>query len=85
MQSIARVVIPPRRAGFSPWTRSRDQRLVIAAVPSGLIRLVRDGFRVLELREFHEGTVNGIDSPAYLPQAFELVVDEAEHGQSWGA
>jgi hypothetical protein len=58
------------------WTRDRRQKLSVVAVPSGLIVAEAEGFRVLELQEFEGGIVKGVDSPAYMPRAFEFVLDD---------
>ena len=42
------------------WTHSRKQRLCVISVPSGSVRAEAEGFRVLELHEFHEGVVKGV-------------------------
>jgi hypothetical protein len=49
--------------------------LFVVAVPNGNIIAEAEGFRVLELHEFDRGVVKGVDSPAYMPRAFEFVLD----------
>jgi hypothetical protein len=62
------------------WTRERKQKLSVVAVPSGNIIAEAEGFSVLELHEFDRGVVKGVDSPAYMPRAFEFVLDESSEG-----
>jgi hypothetical protein len=62
------------------WTRERRQRLSVIAVPSGNIIAEAEEFRVLELHEFDRGVVKGVDSPAYMPRAFEFVLDGSGEG-----
>ena len=58
------------------WTRDRKQKLSVVAVPSGKIIAEAEGFRVLELHEFEGGVIKGVDSPAYMPKAFEFDLDD---------
>jgi hypothetical protein len=58
------------------WTANRQQHLCIVSIPSGMVRPVAGEFRVMELHAFAQGIVQGVDSPIYMPQSFEISVED---------
>jgi hypothetical protein len=58
------------------WTSTRMQRLCIVSLPSGAIRVSAGEFRVLELHDFDNGTVRGVDSPVHMPRSVELSIED---------
>jgi hypothetical protein len=56
------------------WTTGRTQRLMVISIQHRTSRYVDDEFRVLELHDFSNGIVRGIDSPIYMPQSFAFDV-----------
>ena len=69
-----------RFLAFSEWTRSRMQSLCVFRVEDGSVDRSPDEFRVLELRNFTDGRIGGVDSPIHMPQTFSLEYNKAEQG-----
>jgi hypothetical protein len=58
------------------WTRDRKQRLCLLEVPNGDARCAARLYRVLELKSFSDGVVEGIDSPIHRPRRVRVAVEE---------
>jgi hypothetical protein len=54
------------------WTSRRNQNLVIVEVESGTIYRTKEEFRVLELKSFKDGIIEGVDSPLYQPKEIRI-------------
>jgi hypothetical protein len=58
------------------WTRDRMQRLALVIPSDGGVRVHPSRFRVLELQEFRDGIVYGIDSPIHLSRSFAIPISD---------
>jgi len=67
-----------RFLAFSKWRSNRMQSLCVLKLPNMVIDESPDEFRVLELRSFSDGKINGIDSPVYMPRTFSIKYEEGE-------
>lgn len=56
------------------WTVDRSQRLLVIDVRTRRRRAFASTFRVLELRSFSHGWIEGIDSPTHMPAKVALNV-----------
>lgn len=54
------------------WTKSRDQRLMVIDVVSKDKYLVPKKYRVLELHQFKNGVISGIDSPIHKSSVIKV-------------
>jgi hypothetical protein len=63
-----------RAVAVPQWTPERKQRLCVVSVPSGEVSWLDEEFRVLELRSFEDGRVQGVDSPVHEARALERAV-----------
>ena len=58
------------------WTKNRAQRLLIIEVEKGKSYWAPKVYRVLELHNFVNGTIYGVDSPEYNPVQVEVKISE---------
>ncbi|MFC1467311.1 hypothetical protein ACFLQY_01275 [Verrucomicrobiota bacterium] len=61
-----------RFIAYSRWRGNRNQNLCVFKISDLSTDVSPDEFRVLELRNFTEGKIEGIDSPVYQPRTFSL-------------
>jgi hypothetical protein len=61
-----------RFLAFSEWTRNMKQNLCVFRTSDHQIDRSPDEFRVLELKDFREGRILGVDSPVHMPRTFAL-------------
>ena len=66
-----------RFLAFSKWRRDRNQSLCVLSIAEGTVDESPDEFRVLELRAFCNGRIEGVDSPIYMPRAISIQYGEA--------
>ena len=57
---------------YSRWKRNKKQNLCVLKIEDLSTDVSPDEFRVLELRGFTGGRIEGIDSPVYQPRTFSL-------------
>jgi hypothetical protein len=70
-----------RYLAYSEWNRNKKQSLNVYRIFEERIDRIPDEFDVLELRDFREGKVVGVDSPIYRPKTFALEYNtQAEKG-----
>jgi hypothetical protein len=54
------------------WTDKRNQRLMIISLDRRQSRFIDGEFRVLELHDYSDGIVSGVDSPIHMPTEVRL-------------
>ena len=62
------------------WTRSRNQKLAIIDIKKMTLAISAKNFRVIQLEDFQENLISGIDSPIYKTEKieFELELEDFE-------
>lgn len=60
------------RIAIPLWKRNRNQQLILVDCINQTLSYLPREFRVLELDEYRNGKILGIDSPAYKPFEFEV-------------
>ena len=66
-----------RFLAYSKWRRNRNQALCVLRVADMKTDESPDDFRVLELRAFVKGKIEGVDSPVYMPRTLSITYSEA--------
>ena len=61
-----------RFIAYSRWKENRNQNLCVFKISDLLTDVSPDEFRVLELKKFIDGKIEGVDSPVYQPRTFSL-------------
>ena len=59
---------------FPEWTRSNNQRLMIYCIETGKLKKLFKTYNVLELAEYSESTIVGVDSPIHKPKKLSIRV-----------
>jgi hypothetical protein len=54
------------------WTKNHQQRLVLISVENSKVAYSPKKYKVLQLHNFSNGIVKGIDSPIHEPKPFEI-------------
>ena len=57
---------------FSKWKHNKSQSLCVLQLSDLAVDESPDEFRVLELKAFSNGKIEGVDSPVYMPYTFSL-------------
>ncbi len=60
---------------FPEWTKANDQKLMVYSMKSGDLKQLPKTYRVLELKQFNDWNIKGVDSPIYKSKEINVEID----------